>query len=145
MSSVKYFLKKNRIDVIIFLIFLLLSIEVTAVIFSGWKYVHQIDGWFTLDPVKQLDDVLYYWKDDVGFGYSSPDFHSIQFNSWQTGLLTFLNYFIDYWRSLVLSQFLIYFATFFAGMLSAFLFFGEFLRAFVADRVNFDKNKNKAI
>ena len=66
----------------------LISLVVVAW-FRGWDYLHQIDAWYRISPEKWFEDILYFWKDGLGMGYSSPDFHVLLFTSWQLALLNF--------------------------------------------------------
>jgi hypothetical protein len=102
--------------------------------FQGWNYLHQIDGWFKINPEKQLQDALYLWKNMRSLGYASPDFHIIMLTLWQVVLLNFLRIFVDSWKALVLSQFVIYYLTLLFGVVFAYLFFKEFYHTFFTHR-----------
>jgi len=101
--------------------------------FSGWNYLHQIDGRFKLNPERHLQDALYFWRDSTGFGYATSDFLSVPFYLWQTVLLKFFKSFLDSWQSLVLSQFVMCYLIVIFGLVFAFLFFKEFYYTFFSN------------
>ena len=133
----------KKLQRILILCFIISSITFTW--FQGWNFIHQIDAWYRINPKKHFEDILYFWKDGISIGYSRSDFHVVLFTLWQVILLNFFEIFLEHWKAVVLSQFVIYCLTIFFGIISAYLFFKEFYLTFFHTYQNIEKNRKKLI
>jgi len=119
------------------LVFLLISLSVVNW-FDGWNYIHQLDALFFLNPERKLYDVMYSWRDSYTLGKAGFGFSLIPFYFFQSLFLKFFSIFLDYWRALVLSQFITYYLNVFTAFLFSWLFFREIGRILIG--LNIEKN-----
>ncbi|MCW3133025.1 MAG: hypothetical protein N2V78_01670 [Methanophagales archaeon] len=129
LKRIKKFIYK-KFEIIIFFILSFFIINS----FEGWNYIHQFDSLFMLNPEKYLYDVLYFWKDGRSFGFGLPEFGQIPFYAFQVFLIKTFSLFIDSWKSLVLSQMIMYYFTVFFSFLFGYLFFKEFFKVFFDEK-----------
>lgn len=124
---------------------LLFSIASLIVVrwFSGWNFIHQIDGRFKLNPLKYFYDSLFFWKGGLGLGFASPDFLSAPFYLYHAVLFKMLNPILGYWKALVASQFLMVYMLVFLTFVFAWLFFRELYETFLKKSLR-EENKVKA-
>ncbi|MEM2915034.1 MAG: hypothetical protein QXH91_06530, partial [Candidatus Bathyarchaeia archaeon] len=110
------------------LIFIVLSVIVCRSWFGGMNYIHQIDSRFKLNPERALHGSLFFWKDEEGLGYPSPDFVGSLFYFWHYSIFLILNFITeDYWQALIFSQFIFYLFTVFSCLFGSYLLFRELL------------------
>ena len=117
--------KEQKHLLFVILTFLFMA-AVIAIWFKGWYYIYQTDSLFYLNPRKRVYDSLYFWKDTYSLGYSSPGFNLVPFYFTQYTLYLMINNLLkNMWKSLVLSEALMYYVIIFLSMFSSFLFFQE--------------------